>query len=145
MLLRPGGLPRGEIERVLGRALVQPPEDADGDSGQPLAPGMLASHYAPRRPVRLDADSVEAGEALLAFGPGSVPGMDQAAAVMNLSPRSNVDEAAANLFGYLRMLDTNGARAIAVMPIPHHGLGEAINDRLRRAAMGRLNKNKRPR
>jgi L-threonylcarbamoyladenylate synthase len=56
---------------------------------------------------------------------------------MNLSPRSNVDEAAAHLFGYLRALDASGARAIAVMPIPHHGLGEAINDRLRRAAMGR--------
>jgi L-threonylcarbamoyladenylate synthase len=56
---------------------------------------------------------------------------------MNLSPRSNVDEAAANLFGYLRSLDGKGARAIAVMPIPHHGLGEAINDRLRRAAVGR--------
>ena len=55
---------------------------------------------------------------------------------MNLSPRSNVDEAAANLFGYLRALDLSGARAIAVMPIPHHGLGEAINDRLRRAAVG---------
>jgi L-threonylcarbamoyladenylate synthase len=56
---------------------------------------------------------------------------------MNLSPRSNVDEAAANLFGYLRALDVKGAGAIAVMPIPHHGLGEAINDRLRRAAVGR--------
>ena len=66
---------------------------------------MLASHYAPRTPVRLNADSVEAGEALLAFGPGGVPGADDAAAVMNLSARSNVDEAAANLFGYLRTLD----------------------------------------
>ena len=56
MLLRPGGLPREEIERVLGRALVQPPEDAGSDTGQPLAPGMLASHYAPRTPVRLNAD-----------------------------------------------------------------------------------------
>ena len=59
MLLRPGGVPRGEIERVLGRALVQPPEDADGDTGQPLAPGMLASHYAPRTRVRLNADTIE--------------------------------------------------------------------------------------
>src|ERR1700678_2446444 len=69
MLLRPGGLPRGEIERVLGRALMQPPQDSDNDTGQPLAPGMLASHYAPRTPVRLNAERVEAGEALLAFGP----------------------------------------------------------------------------
>ncbi|QWG12107.1 threonylcarbamoyl-AMP synthase [Bradyrhizobium sediminis] len=137
MLLRPGGLPRAEIERVLGRALAQPPADPDADSGQPLAPGMLASHYAPRTKVRLNADRVEPGEALLAFGPATVPGSDGAAAIMNLSPRSNVDEAAANLFGYLRALDTKGARAIAVMPIPHHGLGEAINDRLRRAAVGR--------
>jgi L-threonylcarbamoyladenylate synthase len=137
VLLRPGGLPRGEIERVLGRALVQPPEDADSDTGQPLAPGMLASHYAPRTPVRLNAESVEAGEALLAFGSYAVPGVDAAAAVMNLSARGDLNEAAANLFGYLRALDTKGARAIAVMPIPHHGLGEAINDRLRRAAVGR--------
>lgn len=137
MLLRPGGLPRENIERVLGRALLQPSADPDADSGQPLAPGMLASHYAPRTRVRLDAESIEPGEALLAFGPAAVPGVEGAAAVMNLSPRSNVDEAAANLFGYLRALDLRGARAIAVMPIPHHGLGEAINDRLRRAAVGR--------
>jgi len=137
MLLRPGGVPRGEIERVLGRTLAQPPEDADNDSGQPLAPGMLASHYAPRTRVRLNAGSVEAGEALLAFGSGSVPGVDAATIVMNLSPRGDLDEAAANLFGYLRALDTRSARAIAVMPVPHDGLGEAINDRLRRAAVGR--------
>ena len=137
VLLRPGGLPRGEIERVLGRTLLQPPADPDAGSEQPLAPGMLASHYAPRTRVRLNAETIEPGEALLAFGPATVPGVDGAAAVMNLSARSNVDEAAANLFGYLRTLDLSGARAIAVMPIPHHGLGEAINDRLRRAAVGR--------
>ncbi|MDO9296853.1 L-threonylcarbamoyladenylate synthase [Bradyrhizobium sp.] len=137
MLLRPGGLPREDIERVLGRVLVAPPDDPDAGSGQPLAPGMLASHYAPRTPVRLNAEAVLPGEALLAFGPAVMPGIDAAATVMNLSARSNVDEAAANLFGYLRTLDLSGARAIAVMPIPHHGLGEAINDRLRRAAVGR--------
>ena len=81
--------------------------------------------------------AIEPGEALLAFGPAAVPGADGAAAVMNLSARGDLDEAAANLFGYLRALDASGARAIAVMPIPHHGLGEAINDRLRRAAVGR--------
>src|SRR5262249_31369831 len=69
MLLRPGGLPREAIERVLDRALLQPPADAETDNAQPLAPGMLASHYAPRTRVRLNATSVEAGEALLAFGP----------------------------------------------------------------------------
>jgi L-threonylcarbamoyladenylate synthase len=137
MLLRPGGLPRGEIERVLGRALPRPPDEAGHDTGQPLAPGMLASHYAPRTPVRLEAVGVEAGEALLAFGDGVVPGVDATTATMNLSAQGDLNEAAANLFGYLRALDLTGARAIAVMPIPHHGLGEAINDRLRRAAMGR--------
>jgi L-threonylcarbamoyladenylate synthase len=137
ILLRPGGLPRADIERVLGHALVQPPADADGDSGQPLAPGMLASHYAPRTKVRLNADRIEPGEALLAFGLGAISGIDEAAAVMNLSERGDLDEAAANLFGYLRALDTRAARAIAVMPIPEDGLGEAINDRLRRAAVGR--------
>jgi L-threonylcarbamoyladenylate synthase len=137
VLLRPGGVPRGEIERVLGRALLQPPDDADSDSSQPLAPGMLASHYAPRTKVRLNADRLEAGEALLAFGPHTIPGVDAGSHAMNLSLRGDLNEAAANLFGYLRALDARGARAIAVMPVPHHGLGEAINDRLRRAAMGR--------
>jgi L-threonylcarbamoyladenylate synthase len=137
MLLRPGGLPRAEIERVLGRQLKQPPEDADSDSGQPLAPGMLASHYAPRTKVRLGAVRLEPGEALLAFGSHPLSGIDAATAVMNLSARGDLAEAAANLFGYLRALDTRGARMIAVMPIPQDGLGEAINDRLRRAAVGR--------
>jgi L-threonylcarbamoyladenylate synthase len=137
MLLRPGGLPRGAIERVLGRALVQPPDEAENAGGQPLAPGMLASHYAPRTPVRLNARDIRDGEALLAFGTIAVPGVDAATVVMNLSAQGDLNEAAANLFGYLRALDARGARAIAVMPVPHHGLGEAINDRLRRAAMGR--------
>jgi L-threonylcarbamoyladenylate synthase len=137
MLLRPGGLPRAEIERVLGRVLVQPPADAESDSGQPLAPGMLASHYAPRAKVRLNAVTLEAGEALLAFGLGAISGIDAASAVMNLSERGDLGEAAANLFGHLRALDGNGVHAIAVMPVPDEGLGEAINDRLRRAAVGR--------
>jgi len=137
MLLRPGGVPRADIERLLGRALVQPPEGADSDNGQPLAPGMLASHYAPRTKVRLNAVALEPGEALLAFGLGAISGIDAASTVMNLSERGDLAEAAANLFGYLRTLDTKGAHTIAVMPIPHDGLGEAINDRLRRAAVGR--------
>ena len=137
MLLRPGGVPRAGIERLLGRALVQPPEDTDSDNGQPLAPGMLASHYAPRTKVRLNAVALEPGEALLAFGLGAISGIDAASTVMNLSERGDLAEAAANLFGYLRTLDTKGAHTIAVMPIPHDGLGEAINDRLRRAAVGR--------
>jgi L-threonylcarbamoyladenylate synthase len=138
MLLRPGGLPREAIERVLGRALAGVPEHSGHASGAPLAPGMLASHYAPRTPVRLDAIRVEPHEALLAFGPLTVAGSQGAKAVMNLSTRGDLNEAAANLFGYLRTLDTRGAHTIAVMPVPHHGLGEAINDRLRRAAIGRI-------
>jgi L-threonylcarbamoyladenylate synthase len=137
MLLRPGGVPRDAIERVLGRALARPPEDAEHETNQPLAPGMLASHYAPRATVRLNAQYVAPGEALLAFGPSRLPGLETAAAVMNLSPAADLDEAAANLFGYLRALDAKAPRAIAVMTIPEDDLGEAINDRLRRAAVAR--------
>jgi L-threonylcarbamoyladenylate synthase len=137
MLLRPGGVPREEIERVLGHALAQPPQEIESDSAQPLAPGMLASHYAPRTRVRLNATEIAAGEALLAFGLHRLHGANDAVAMMNLSARGDLDEAAANLFGYLRSLDAKGAKTIAVMPIPNEGLGEAINDRLRRAAVGR--------
>jgi L-threonylcarbamoyladenylate synthase len=137
MLLRPGGVPREEIEAVLGKPLARLPQDLGNETAQPLAPGMLASHYAPRTPVRLEAQRVEQGEGLLAFGSDPVPGIELATAVMNLSARGDLAEAAANLFGYLRALDAEGARTIAVMPVPAHGLGDAINDRLRRAAIGR--------
>ncbi len=137
MLLRPGGLSRERIEAVLGAALARPPVEAGSDDSQPLAPGMLASHYAPRANVRLRAQDVAPDEALLAFGPSRLPGIDAAAAVMNLSPAGDLDEAAANLFGYLRSLDAKAPKAIAVMSIPEEGLGEAINDRLRRAAVAR--------
>ena len=137
MLLRPGGIPREDIEHVLGRPLGRPPLDAENDNGQPLAPGMLTQHYAPRTSVRLEAETVAPGEALLAFGDAALPGVGQALAVMNLSAHGDLTEAAANLFGYLRKLDAAEARAIAVMHIPDRGLGEAINDRLRRAAAGR--------
>ena len=136
LLLRPGGLPREEIEQVLGEKLARIPDDDGKADAQPLAPGMLASHYAPRTTVRLNAATLERGEALLAFGPHLIPGSDQAI-VMNLSEAGDLVEAAANLFGYLRDLDAKGPRAIAVMPIPHDGLGEAINDRLQRAAIPR--------
>ena len=132
MLLRPGGLPRAEIERVLGQPLAQPPAEVETNDVNPLAPGMMSSHYAPRTPVRLQAERLDAGEALLAFGP-AIPA--DGATVMNLSPTGDLVEAAANLFSYLRALDQVGARGIAVMPIPDLGLGEAINDRLRRAAI----------
>ncbi len=137
LLLRPGGLPREEIEAVLGAPLARPPVEVETDSAQPLAPGMLASHYAPRAQVRLGATRLAPGEALLAFGPATLPGADQAVATLNLSATGDLDEAAANLFGYLRILDAKAPRAIAVMPVPEEGLGEAINDRLRRAAVAR--------
>ena len=132
-LLRPGGLPREDIERVLGHALVTPaPSDTD-DAPKKLeviSPGMLASHYAPKARVRLEATSPREGEALLAFG--AAPAFD--GTVLNLSPRGDLIEAAANLFSHLRALDASGATAIVVMPVPHDGLGDAINDRLSRAA-----------
>ena len=124
-ILRPGGVPRDQLERVCGPLLHG--HDAD----QPRSPGQLASHYAPRLPVRLNATTVAADEALLAFGPGALPG---AALTRNLSPTGNLTEAAARLFADLRALDQPQLRGIAVMPVPPHGLGEAINDRLRRAA-----------
>jgi L-threonylcarbamoyladenylate synthase len=117
---------------VLGRRLADLP--AEQNTSQPLAPGLLTSHYAPRAAVRLNAARVEPGEALLAFGPNLVPGSDRAAVALNLSERGDLTEAAANLFGHLRALDAAPAMRIAVMPIPDTGLGEAINDRLRRAA-----------
>ncbi|MDX2264672.1 MAG: L-threonylcarbamoyladenylate synthase [Hyphomicrobiales bacterium] len=120
-LLRPGAIPREALEAVCG-----PLADA-GETVQ--APGMLASHYAPAARLRLNADVAQPGEAHLGFG--------GVAGDLNLSPRGDLAEAAANLFAYLRRLDVGGARAIAVAPIPAHGLGEAINDRLRRAAAPR--------
>jgi L-threonylcarbamoyladenylate synthase len=105
----------------------------ENDSAQPLAPGMLSSHYAPRTRVRLNATDIAPGEVLLAFG-SPLKDAERAAAVMNLSERGDLNEAATHLFGYLRALDARMAQTIAVMPIPNHGLGEAINDRLRRAA-----------
>jgi len=124
-LLRPGGLPREQIERVLGCALAITPFADDA----PLAPGMLSSHYAPKARLRLDAEAAGPDEALLAFGPAPTAGV-----TLNLSPRGDLIEAAANLFSHLRALDASGAQRIAVMKVPHEGLGEAINDRLARAA-----------
>ncbi|MEA2991670.1 MAG: L-threonylcarbamoyladenylate synthase [Alphaproteobacteria bacterium] len=136
VLLRPGGLARQAIESVLDRKLAQPPQAADpAEEGEaPLAPGMLASHYAPKTRLRLDATSVGADEALLAFGRELPQGAERAVAMLNLSPAGDLVEAAANLFSHLRALDAAGAATIAVMPVPHDGLGEAINDRLQRAA-----------
>ncbi|SDF29145.1 L-threonylcarbamoyladenylate synthase [Limimaricola pyoseonensis] len=126
VLLRAGGLPVEAIEACLGRALGLGPV---APSTAPSAPGQLASHYAPSGSVRLDATETEPGETYLGFG---ALGAD-----MNLSPSGDLVEAAANLFSCLHQLDAMGAERIAVAPIPDHGLGRAINDRLRRAAAPR--------
>lgn len=125
-LLRPGAVPREAVERVLGASLATATADERGTS-----PGQLASHYAPGTELRLNATKVSAEEALLAFGPDAPQG---ARATINLSESGSLEEAAAKLFAALRQLDQSGALAIAVMPIPTTGLGEAINDRLQRAA-----------
>jgi L-threonylcarbamoyladenylate synthase len=132
-LLRPGGLARSHIEEVLCASLAEPSSNTEVEA--PLAPGMLESHYAPAASVRLNATQLNDGEVLLAFGP-PFPGINSSR-TLNLSPRADLIEAATNLFGHLRALDQMPARTIAVMPIPDHGLGEAINDRLRRAAADR--------
>lgn len=127
ILLRAGAIARGEIETIAG-ALAAPSDH------RVQSPGQLASHYAPRAALRLDAMTVKPDEALLAFGPLTPPG---ARMTQNLSVTGDLKEAAANLFAMLYKLDTSGAQTIAAMPVPSHGLGEAINDRLRRAASPR--------
>jgi L-threonylcarbamoyladenylate synthase len=125
-LLRPGALPREAIELVLGAPLASATANHRGAS-----PGQIETHYAPQTPLRLNATRPEPGDVLLAFG-SNVPAF--AGRSINLSPSGNLEEAAARLFAALRELDQAGVTAIAVMPIPAHGLGEAINDRLQRAA-----------
>jgi L-threonylcarbamoyladenylate synthase len=130
-ILRPGGLTRDRIAAVagpIGSAKI------DVDTHHLSAPGQLLSHYAPRAKVRLNVNSMKPGEALLAFGP-DVP--QKLGPVLNLSPKAELTEAASRLFDYLKQLDETGVAVIAVMPIPDQGLGEAINDRLKRAAADR--------
>jgi L-threonylcarbamoyladenylate synthase len=134
-ILRPGGVTREALAAVLGLMLDETVDAVD--EARPLAPGMLASHYAPGAAIRLDADAVETGEALLAFGPGPMPGSENAVAIENLSSSGDLREAAARLFGCLRALDRADVATIAVAPIPAEGLGEAIRDRLARAAAPR--------
>ncbi|RJT40012.1 threonylcarbamoyl-AMP synthase [Mesorhizobium waimense] len=130
-LLRPGGVAAEEIEAVAGVKLLR------GVAAGIEAPGMLASHYAPCAAVRLNAGQVASGEALLAFGSRRAGGWQDAAALRNLSESGDLREAATNLFAHLQALDQSGAATIAVEPIPFDGLGEAINDRLFRAAAPR--------
>ncbi len=133
-LLRPGGITRERLRDVLG---YDPAGPEDADSQAPVGPGLLASHYAPNARVRLDATRIAKGEAVLLFGAFRPEGFEQAHASMNLSERGDTAEAAARLFGALRDLDASGAQTIAVVPIPTEGLGEAIRDRLGRAAAPR--------
>jgi L-threonylcarbamoyladenylate synthase len=130
-LLRPGAITREAIEAALG----SPIDAISAALIAPNAPGQLASHYAPKAELRLDAASAEAGESALDFA-GSLKGA-AASARLDLSPSGNLVEAASNLFSYLRALDAAGVARIAVAPVPAHGLGAAINDRLRRAAAPR--------
>jgi len=130
-LLRPGAITREAIESVLGL----PIESAAGVRTTPNAPGQLASHYAPNADLRLCAADARADEAALDFG--GLLKESAASARLDLSPSRDLIEAASHLFSYLRALDAGGAARIAVAPIPTHGLGAAINDRLRRAAAPR--------
>ncbi len=130
-LLRPGAAPVEEIEAAAG-PLGRP--GGTGGAGRPRSPGQLASHYAPRLPLRIGADGARPGEALLSFGPDTPAG---AAVERNLSPSGDLVEAAANLFAALHDLDRADCTGIAAMPVPETGLGRAIMDRLRRAAAPR--------
>jgi L-threonylcarbamoyladenylate synthase len=125
-LLRHGGLPRAEIEAIIGGPLT-----VETHAERPHAPGQLLSHYAPRAELRLNAEAPRPGEVYLGFGPLHAHGP------YTLSARGDLVEAAASLFGLLHEIDATGIARIAVAPIPHHGLGEAINDRLLRAAAPR--------
>jgi L-threonylcarbamoyladenylate synthase len=133
-LLRLGGVPAEALEAVIGQVQRGGPPALEGG---PRSPGQLASHYAPILPLRLNATTAGPDEALLAFGPAPAG----ASATWNLSDHGDLTEAASRLFAGLRTLDEEGRRLaltrIAAMPVPHEGLGEAINDRLNRAAAPR--------
>ena len=122
-LLRPGGIAREDLEKVIGPIVL-----SDGSKNKIRSPGMLERHYAPSIPLRLNAQTASPGEAFLAFG------STVSAHHVNLSRMGDLKEAAANLFAMLRMLDQSNFKGIAVMKIPATGLGVAINDRLKRAA-----------
>lgn len=134
-LLRPGGIPVEMIEEAAGTAVERSQTQPGGDAI--IAPGMLASHYAPDAVLRLNATEARSGEAVIRFGGMPLKAEDRAKTVMDLSPAGDLREAAANLFDLLKRADASGATGIAVAPVPGHGLGEAINDRLRRAAAPR--------
>lgn len=134
-LLRPGGVAREDIESVLGKVLAGTDPAMRQDA--PAAPGMLSSHYAPNARLTLNAMEAAPEDGLLSFGPTALPGAARARAEFNLSPAGDLREAAANLFHAMRQLDSSGVNTIRVQIIPSFGLGEAINDRLHRAAAPR--------
>lgn len=134
-LLRPGAVARGGIEEILGARLERARDVKE--EAHILAPGMTASHYAPRARLRLEASDLEEDEAGLDFAGALRSRVGEGPFILDLSPRGDVEEAAANLFVHLREFDERGIASVAVAPIPSHGLGEAVNDRLRRAAAPR--------
>ena len=134
IVLRSGAIATKTIEHMLGQSLSHEPQFPKNGELQQRSPGMLESHYAPKATLRLNARTVNKGEGLLAFGPKP---LQHDGPIINLSQAADLTEAAANLYAAMRVLDQARIQTIAVMPIPDHGLGEAINDRLRRAAAPR--------
>ncbi|MEM9107615.1 MAG: L-threonylcarbamoyladenylate synthase [Pseudomonadota bacterium] len=132
-VLRPGGLPREDIEQVMGQTLIR----WDGTADAIEAPGMLRSHYAPDANLQINADHADKGDAIITFAGKSVPGQEAASIVLDLSPSGDLREAATNLFDCLIRADAAANTTIRVVPIPTSGLGTAINDRLERAAAPR--------
>jgi L-threonylcarbamoyladenylate synthase len=132
VLLRPGAVAREAIEKVLGEKLAAPAR------AEVLAPGMTPSHYAPAARLRLEAHEINAGEAALDFGGRLAACAKPGAFVLDLSPSGDLVEAAANLFAHLREFDARRIATVAVAHVPERGLGEAINDRLRRASAPKL-------
>ena len=128
MILRPGAISADDLETLVGPLAV-----SEGQSAAPRSPGLLLRHYATAVPLRTMASAVAENEALLAFGPNPLKG---AKICENLSEKADLLEAASNLFAMMRSLDRRDCAGIAVMPIPDHGIGRAINDRLQRAAHG---------
>lgn len=126
-LLRPGAIPMEDLAALLD------PIALPGNGSAIKAPGMMSRHYAPSIPIRINItpENRQRGEAYLTFGPDAPK-----RAALNLSRKGDLKEAAGNLFAMLRALDMPGIRGIAVQPIPDVGLGRAINDRLKRAALG---------
>lgn len=131
-ILRPGGITLSDLQKMSHLNLLEAEANASIQ-----APGMMASHYAPNALMRLNAEKLLEGEALLAFGPHRINGADKAVTLLNLSPSGDLIEAAANLFSMMSELDNSGVAKIAVEPITMSGIGVAINDRLKRAAAPR--------